>query len=144
MINFNYIIDYQLVNETLYVDWLINVVRSEGMKLGDIAYVFCNDEYLLKMNQEYLNHDTLTDIITFDYTNGTTLAGDIFISLERVKENATTFSVNFEEELRRVMSHGVLHLAGYEDKSVEESKLMRTKEEEKMQLFHVEQNKKEA
>lgn len=141
MINFNYLIDYQIVNEKLYSHWLIEVIGSENRVLGDIAYVFCDDAYLLKVNQEYLKHDTYTDIITFDYTDGNTVAGDIFISVERVRENAKEYKVGFDEELRRVMAHGILHLSGYSDKSKEEAKLMRTKEEEKMKLFHVEQNK---
>lgn len=140
MINFNYLTDYQIDTESLYSKWLLDVVLSEKKVLGDIAYVFCDDSYLLKINQEYLNHDTYTDIITFDYTEGNVLAGDIFISVERVQENSVQFKVDFEEELRRVMSHGILHLSGYGDRSDEESKLMRNKEEEKMKLFHVEQN----
>jgi len=139
MIDFNYVSDYQLVNESYYTNWVLKVVASENKALGEISYVFCDDAYLLKMNQEYLNHDTFTDIITFDYTNGNTIAGDIFISIDRVKENAKQYDVDFEEELRRVMSHGILHLAGYEDKKDEEVKVMRAKEEEKMKLFHVEQ-----
>ncbi len=140
MINFNYLTDYQIVKENLYTKWLLEVIGSENRVLGDIAYVFCDDAYLLKVNQEYLNHDTYTDIITFDYTDGNTIAGDIFISIERVKENAREFKVDFYEELRRVMAHGILHLSGYGDKSDEEAMLMRVKEEEKMKLFHVEQN----
>ncbi|MFS4492732.1 rRNA maturation RNase YbeY [Maribacter sp. 2308TA10-17] len=140
MINFNYLTDYQIVEENLYSKWLLEVIGSENRVLGDIAYVLCDDAYLLKVNQEYLNHDTYTDIITFDYTDGNTIAGDIFVSIERVRENAEEFKVDFEEELRRVMAHGILHLSGYGDKSDEEAKLMRAKEEEKMKLFHVEQN----
>ena len=101
-------------------------------------YIFCTDEYLLELNQEYLKHDTFTDIITFDYTDGSAISGDIFISTDRVKENAKEFEEDVLNELRRVMSHGVLHLAGYGDKSKEESKLMREKEDEKIKMFHVE------
>lgn len=140
MIDFNYLTDFQLVKEDFHSEWLLNVVDSEKKVLGDIAYVFCDDAYLLKINQEYLHHDTYTDIITFDYTDGNTLAGDIFISIERVRENAEEFKVEFAEELRRVMAHGILHLSGYGDKSDEEIMLMRTKEDEKIKLFHVEQN----
>ncbi len=139
MINFNYVSDFQLDKERLYTSWLLKVAESEGKTLGDIAYVFCDDAYLLKINQEYLNHDTYTDIITFDYTVGNRIAGDIFISIERIKENAIQFDVNFNDELRRVMSHGILHLSGFGDKREEEVKVMRAKEEEKMKLFHVEQ-----
>lgn len=139
MIEFNYVVDNQLVNMELYANWLRKVVTSEAKLLGDIVYIFCDDAYLLKINQEYLQHDTFTDIITFDYSSGNTIAGDLFISTERVRENAMQFDVAFEDELRRVMVHGILHLVGYGDKDQGEEKLMRSKEEEKMKLFHVEQ-----
>ena len=106
---------------------------------GAINYVFCDDKYLLKINQHFLNHDTYTDIISFDNSMGNELHGDIFISTERVRENAIIFEVSFEEELRRVLVHGVLHLCGYKDKTKEESDLMRSKEDEKLAMFHVEQ-----
>ena len=106
--------------------------------MGQIDYVFCTDDYLLKINKEYLNHDTFTDIITFDYTDGHMLSGDIFISTDRVKENAGIFNVDFLNELRRVMSHGILHLVGFGDKTYEEKENMRAKEEEKIKMFHVE------
>jgi len=144
MIDYSYTIDFQLVNEDLYSNWLTCVVASESKTLGDITYVFCDDAYLLGINQEYLKHDTYTDIITFDYTKGRIVAGDIFISVDRVKENARLFEVDFKEELRRVMSHGILHLSGYGDKGEDEIKVMRSKEEEKMKLFHVEQNSNRA
>ena len=140
MINFNYLTDYQLVKEKSYYDWLSNIINSEGKTLGGIDFVFCDDSYLLKINQKYLNHDSYTDIITFDYTDGNSVSGDIFISIERVIENSQQFAVDFDEELRRVMSHGILHLSGYGDKTDEEAVLMRIKEEEKMKLFHVEHN----
>ena len=95
---------------------------------------------MLKINIEYLNHDTLTDIISFDYTEGDIISGDIFVSIERVKDNAIDFKVTFEEELKRVLAHGVLHYCGYKDKSEQDEKLMREKEEEKMKMFHVKQN----
>ncbi len=139
MIEFNYVVDNQLVNMELYTNWLRKVVASEAKLLGDIVYIFCDDAYLLKINQEYLQHDTFTDIITFDYSSGNTITGDLFISTERVRENAMQFDVAFEDELRRVMVHGILHLVGYGDKDQGEEKLMRSKEEEKMKLFHVEQ-----
>lgn len=138
MINFNYTSDYQIVKENLYSNWLEIVVASEDKSLGEISYIFCDDTYLLKMNQEYLNHDNYTDIITFDYAEGDKISGDIFISTERVRENAVHYAVAFEDELRRVMAHGILHLSGYGDKTEEERDLMRKKEEEKMKLFHVE------
>jgi len=144
MIDFNYVTEYQVVDEKLYSNWLEGVIASEEKVVGDITYVFCDDDYLLKINQKYLNHDFYTDIITFDYSKGNTIGGDIFISVDRVQENAKQFEVVFEEELRRVMSHGILHLSGYEDKSEAGIKVMRDKEEEKMRLFHVEQKQDRA
>jgi probable rRNA maturation factor len=138
MIDFNYENEYSLDNEEAIVNWLSAVILSEGKKEGEINYIFCDDEYLHKINLEYLNHDTLTDIISFDYTMGNQISGDIFISVERVQDNATDFKVSFEEELRRVMVHGVLHCCGYKDKGEEEELLMRSKENEKLALFHVE------
>jgi rRNA maturation RNase YbeY len=132
--------DNEIVNEPLYKDWLLKIISSENKLTGDLVFVFCDDDYLLSINQKYLNHNTYTDIITFDYTNGDTLSGDVFISVDRVKENAMKFEISFEEELRRVMSHGILHLAGYGDKKDDEIKAMRLKEEEKMKMFHVEQD----
>lgn len=139
MISFNYEIDFTLENEIAFSDWLSAVIISENKKEGDINYIFCDDEFLLDINQQYLNHDTLTDIISFDYTIGNELHGDVFISVERVRENAKDFSVFFEEELKRVMVHGILHYCGYKDKSVDDEKIMRLKEDEKIKLFHVEQ-----
>lgn len=138
MIDFNYENEYSLDNEEAIVNWLSAVILSEGKKEGEINYIFCDDEYLHKINLEYLNHDTLTDIISFDYTMGNEISGDIFISVERVQDNATDFKVSFEEELRRVMVHGVLHYCGYKDKGEEDEFLMRSKENEKLALFHVE------
>jgi len=135
MIHFNYETDFELSNETLYADWLSEVISSENKDLGDINYIFCDDEYLLQINRQYLDHDTLTDIISFDYSERNTLQGDIFISVERVKDNASDFEVSFEEELKRVLVHGVLHYCGYKDKSEADERLMRQKEEEKMKLF---------
>lgn len=110
--------------------WLNHLAANEGSKIKTLSYVFCSDEYLLELNKEYLNHDTYTDIITFPFKEGKTLGADIFISIERVGENAKTFGVSFENELRRVMAHGVLHLIGYGDKTAAEQKVMRKKEEE--------------
>lgn len=139
MINFNYETDFNLDNEVAVAAWLTNVITSEDKKEGEINYIFCDDEYLLKINLEYLNHDTLTDIISFDYSMGNEIHGDIFISVERVKENASDFNVSFEDELKRVLVHGVLHYCGYKDKSEEDELMMRSKEDEKLALFHVEQ-----
>ena len=138
MISFNYETDFELENEAQYEDWISRIIESEGFDEGEINYIFCDDEYLHKINVEYLDHDTLTDIISFDYTVGNLIQGDIFVSVERVKDNANDFNVSFEEELKRVLSHGVLHYCGYKDKSLEDEAVMRSKEEEKMQMFHVE------
>jgi probable rRNA maturation factor len=139
MINFNYETDFELDNETAFADWLSEVIVSENKKEGEINYIFCDDDYLHKINVEYLDHDTLTDIISFDYCIGNELHGDIFVSIERVRDNAQDFEVSFEEELKRVLVHGVLHYCGYKDKSEADEQLMRQKEEEKIALFHVEQ-----
>lgn len=139
-INFYSENSFKLQNPEKYSLWIENVISSEEKKLEEISYIFCNDDYLLNLNEEYLNHDTYTDIITFDYSIGRILQGDIYISTERVKENSEIYNVSFEEELRRVIVHGVLHLCGYKDKTNEESSIMREKEDEKIQLFHVEQS----
>lgn len=138
MISFNYENEFELSNEEQLSNWISSVIVSEDKKEGEINYIFCDDEYLLSLNEQYLNHDTLTDIISFDYSVGKELHGDIFISTERVLENAAEFKVSFEEELKRVMVHGVLHYCGYKDKSEEDEKLMRFKEDEKIKMFHVE------
>ena len=139
MITFNYETDFELKNESDYEAWIESIIESEDFTEGEINYIFCDDEYLHKINVEYLDHDTLTDIISFDYTIGNLVSGDIFISIERVKDNAKDFEVSFEKELLRVMAHGILHYCGYKDKSEEDSNLMRQKENEKMEMFHVEQ-----
>ena len=114
---------------TKYTVWLEDIILSEEKKLGEINYIFCDDEYLLKVNQDYLQHDYYTDIITFDYVKGKTISGEIFVSLQRISDNASTLSKNYEEELRRVLAHGILHLCGYKDKTEEEELLMRSKED---------------
>ena len=139
IINFYSENDFELEGKPAYEDWLKRVISSEGKKTGEISFIFCNDEYLHKINLEYLDHDTYTDIISFDATVGKILGGDIFISTERVKENAGTFEVSFDRELQRVMVHGILHFAGYKDKTPGDKEIMRSKEEEKMKMFHVEQ-----
>lgn len=109
--------------------WLENLIISENKKPGEINYIFCDDDYLLKVNQDYLDHDYYTDIITFDYVKGKTVSGDIFVSLPRILDNASTLSQNFESELNRVLAHGILHLCGYKDKTEEEKTQMRSKED---------------
>lgn len=109
--------------------WLKDLILSENKKPGEINYIFCDDEYLLKVNQDYLHHDYYTDIITFDYVKGKTISGDIFVSLPRVRENASSLENDFESELRRILAHGILHLCGYTDKSDQERSTMRKKED---------------
>lgn len=138
MISFNYENDFELGNEDAYADWISRVILSENKKEGDINFIFCDDEYLHKLNVEYLEHDTLTDVISFDYSMGNELHGDVFISTERVAENAVDFNVTFEQEIKRVIIHGVLHYCGYKDKSDADEVIMRSKEEEKIKMFHVE------
>ncbi|MUP45125.1 rRNA maturation RNase YbeY [Gramella sp. BOM4] len=130
---------FELKEESAYRNWVERVIESEDKYQGDINFIFCDDEYLHEINVQYLSHDTYTDIISFDNSIGTTLHGDIFISTERVAENASEFGTDFDKELKRVMIHGVLHFCGYKDKTESEKELMRRKEEEKMELFHVEQ-----
>lgn len=139
MISFNYETDFELSDEVAISEWLSSVILSESKKEGEINYIFCDDEYLHKINVEYLDHDTLTDIISFDYSVGNELHGDIFVSVERVADNAKNFNVSFDEELKRVLVHGILHYAGYKDKSEDDELKMRQKEDEKMAMFHVKQ-----
>lgn len=128
MISYNSENTFQLENESQISTWLEAVILNENFKLGEINYIFCNDDYLHKLNLEFLQHDNLTDIISFDYTVGKIIQGDIYISTERVADNAQDFKVSVEEELHRVMVHGVLHYCGYKDKTDKEAKLMREKE----------------
>jgi len=114
--------------------WIKQVIEQLHKKLGDITYIFCSDEEILSINQAYLCHDYYTDIITFDYSEGDKLSGDIFISLETVKTNSEKYKTNFIEELHRVMIHGILHLCDYEDDTPQEKKVMRLKEDEALLL----------
>ncbi|MGQ7945904.1 rRNA maturation RNase YbeY [Flavobacterium sp. WC2509] len=139
MINFNYESEFTLENEDAIAAWLGAVIVSENKTEGEINYIFCDDEYLHKINLEYLNHDTLTDIISFDYTMGNEISGDIFVSTERVLDNSKDYNTSFDDELKRVLVHGILHYCGYKDKGEKEEALMRSKEDEKIAMFHVEQ-----
>jgi len=130
VITFNSETSFTLKNQNKLVKWIGDVVSSEGFQVGEINYIFCDDSYLNKINQEFLNHDTFTDVISFDYTLGKEIGGDIFISIERVLENAEKFNEVFENELHRVMIHGILHFMGYKDKTKKEKTLMITKEDE--------------
>ncbi len=122
-------ITFQLKEKRKVSKWVKETVASESFKLGDINYIFCSDEYLLNVNKQYLNHNYYTDIITFDNTEDENkISGDIFISIDRVKENAMNHKFEFDEELRRVLIHGILHLCGYKDKTPKQKKEMRNKE----------------
>ena len=129
MISFNYQTKFSLQNEEKLANWISLVIQSEGYTEGDLMYFFCDDDSLIKLNIEFLNHDTLTDIISFDYVIGKQLNGEIFISVDRVRENSNDLGVGFLEELHRVMIHGILHYCGYGDKSEEEIIVMRAKED---------------
>ncbi len=139
MIDFNYESDFELSNEGLVSEWISKVILSENKTEGEINYIFCDDDYLVQINEQYLKHDTLTDIISFDYSLGNEISGDVFISTERVQDNANDFKTTFDEELRRVMIHGVLHYCGFKDKTELDEQTMREKENEKLAMFHVEQ-----
>ena len=119
MIQFFYETDFNLSNEVLIEQWIQKVVEEAGHKLGDVTYVFCNDAYLLDINTKFLNHDTYTDIISFDYGVGKIVNGEIYISVDRVQENAKTYAVTEEEEFYRVIIHGILHFLGQSDKTAE-------------------------
>ena len=123
-------ISYKLKNKALVRQWIKDTITAEGFKLRELTYVFCSDAYLLPMNQQYLDHDTYTDIITFDHSEEyQVIAGDIFISIERIRENAVQFKSGEENELHRVIIHGALHLLCYQDKKAESKKIMTQKED---------------
>lgn len=129
-------IKFKLPQKTIIRSWIKNVVQKEGANISEINYIFCSDPYLRQVNVEYLQHDYFTDIITFDNSEVEgTLEGDIFISIDRIRENSTDFSDSFDQELRRVIIHGVLHLLGYRDKSDDEQTLMRQKEDQYLSLY---------
>lgn len=129
-------IDFELADEPKVKKWILAVVGAQGKRVGNLNYLFCDDSYLINVNRTYLNHDTYTDIITFDYVEGNVVSGDILISVERVRENATLFNSSFEQELRRVIIHGVLHLLGQADKTDEDAAEMRRKEESSLALWN--------
>ncbi len=136
-------VHFELENEQNLKKWISNVVLRRGKAVGNISYLFCDDNYLIGVNRQYLNHDTYTDIITFDYVVGNLVSGDIMISVDRVGENAEKFGVPFEQELHRVVIHGVLHLLGQGDKTDSEAAEMRRLENEALalwnEMFHGEQ-----
>jgi rRNA maturation RNase YbeY len=141
MIDFTYFNPEKEAETNLFlVKTIPSLLAEENKEEGWILLVFCTDEELLQVNKDHLNHDFYTDIITFDYCEGNTISGDLFISTERVAANATEFGVEFEEELARVVFHGLLHLSGYNDKSEEDKAIMRSKENHYLnKLFHVKQ-----
>lgn len=128
MIHFFYENTSEIIEENIK-PWIEKIIITEEKRLGEINYIFCDDEYLLKINQDFLDHDYYTDIITFDQVRGKTISGEIFVSLQRIKDNASLISKNYEEEKKRVIAHGILHLCGYKDKTEEEQKKMRAKED---------------
>lgn len=132
MIEFNYLTDFRLENESRIKNWILKIIKSEDREEGEIVYIFCDDNYLYKLNVEFLNHNTLTDIISFDYGIGKQINGEIYISTERVLENSKDYKTLFKEELHRVMIHGILHFCGYKDKSEMDELLMRKKEDESL------------
>jgi rRNA maturation RNase YbeY len=138
-INFYSKTKFDLKSKKKHADWLKAVIESEEKEVEGINYIFCSDEDLLFMNQRYLDHDTFTDIITFDYSEDESISAEIYISIDRVKENSKNFKVKFENELKRVLVHGILHCCGYGDSTEESKAKMRALENNKMELFHVEQ-----
>jgi probable rRNA maturation factor len=134
MINFYSETDFNLENPKDIVKWISKIIKSEGFEEGEISYIFCNDDHLHKLNVEFLSHDTLTDIISFDNSIGKQLHGDIYISTERVQDNAQQYNTLFIDELHRVIIHGVLHYCGYKDKTEADALTMRNKEDQALDL----------
>ena len=128
-------IDFSFDKEETIKKWIAEIIARHDKKLGKISYLFCSDEMVYDYNLRFLNHDTYTDIITFDYVEGNLISGDIIISIDRVGENANSFSASFESELHRVIIHGVLHLLGFKDKSPDDAAMMRQKENESLQIL---------
>ena len=129
MITFNSETPFNLKASDKISFWIEEIISSEGYSVGEINYIFCDDAYLSQLNKKFLNHDTLTDIISFDYCVGKQVNGDIYISIDRVSDNAETYGVSFDTELNRVMIHGILHYLGYKDKTLDEKQSMRAKED---------------
>lgn len=129
-ISFAFQTNCSLKKRTILKQWIKTIVENNKKEVGEISYIFCSDEQLLEINKEFLNHDYYTDIITFDYSETDVVSGDLFISIERIKDNAETLKTSYQEELHRVIIHGVLHLLGYKDKTEEESENMRKLEDE--------------
>ena len=140
MISFFFETDFELHQKRQIKIWLREIAMRENKRIQDLNIVFYNDEQLSVLNKKFLNHDTLTDVLTFDYSKRKILEGDICISIERVKENAEYYNYTFEEELRRVMAHGLFHLCGYKDENIDDKQLMNQKEEEALLLFNMQYN----
>jgi probable rRNA maturation factor len=129
--------NYTLKDKNKIRSWIASAIKKEKKKLGPVNFIICSDKYLLKLNNEYLEHDYYTDIITFDNSDiKNTISGDIFISIDRVRDNAKTFSKSLKNELHRVIIHGILHLIGYNDKSPQQKKIMTSKEDYYLSLLH--------
>lgn len=139
MIDFLYQTDFKLSSETTYTSWITRVIQSENKTAGAIKYYFTDDETLADINKSFLNHDEYTDVISFDKSDSDEISGDVFISVDRVTENAATYKEPFETELKRVMIHGILHFMGLKDDTDLNKEIMRASEEAKIDLFHVEQ-----
>ncbi|MBA4407860.1 MAG: rRNA maturation RNase YbeY [Bacteroidota bacterium] len=125
------------LKKRILIRWIKNVIVSEGKSVGDISFIFCSDSYLLEVNNKYLDHDYYTDIITFGYVKDNLIQGDIFVSVDRVKENAGTYNTSFENEIQRILIHGVLHLLGYKDKSKKDKYIMTSKEDIYLKMLTV-------
>ena len=132
MIEFYSETDFHLDNPEEITNWISTIITQENHELGEVTFVFCDDTYLHKLNVDFLNHDTLTDIISFDNSLGKLIQGEIYISIDRIKENAEIFKVSFDNELHRVIIHGILHFCGYKDKSKDDTLLMRSKEDDSL------------
>lgn len=124
------------IKRRITTGWIKQVISIEGKRVGDVSFIFCSDDYLLEVNRKYLNHDYFTDIITFDNVEGSLISGDIFISVDRVKENSIEFATSFDNEIHRIIIHGVLHLLGYKDKVKKDKHLMTQKEDLYLKLFN--------
>ena len=135
MVAFNFETNFKLKNEKLLEDWICEVVKTHGFTVGEINFIFCDDTYLHGLNIAFLQHDTLTDVISFDNTIGKLISGDVFISVERVADNAKDYKVSFDNELRRVMIHGVLHYIGFKDKTILEKTKMTAAEDQALMLL---------
>ena len=135
MITFDFMVPCEVVPDIQHKQWLKSVIRKEGLVPGDISYLFCDDAYLLEQNITFLHHDTFTDIITFDYSEGKTINGDLYISLDTIFTNADKFGRPYDEELHRVIIHGILHLCGINDKGPGEREIMEAAEEKALSLL---------